>query len=1813
MVLLVNGVGRNADHAPISTISEWKSAQIAGDGLQRLYNLVANERTTNPNTRAWISIATDAQIESQWSQLQELGPDAKSLPLYGVPFAAKDNIDCQDFPTTAACPAFSAEPAIADAQVIANLKAAGAIVVGKTNLDQFATGLVGTRSPHGAVPNSFDPTRVSGGSSSGSAVVVARGTVPFSLGTDTAGSGRVPAGFNNIIGLKPTRGAFSARGVVPACRTLDCVSVFALTIEDAEAVLSAAEAYDYLDSYSRSRPPISPQIASKGFGRGGYGHTPSLAICAGPEWFGRKNQSVAYELALRKAEQLGWKLTSIDFKPLFEIAQLLYAGPWVAERYAAIKDFIETAPVHDMDPTVRGIIMRAQTLCAADVFESEYIRQDLTRQIQIALQDFDGLLVPTTPTFPTLEQVANKPVEENSVLGTYTNFVNFLDWSALSVPAGLRPDGLPFGITLISDCWQEPKLLEWARVWLAGEKRSLGATGVSHQEELSEKPLQKPNSILIAVVGAHLTGFPLNKDLLSRGAELSKTTTTSPNYRLFALNTVSGPRKPGLQRVSGGEGCEIEVEVWDMPHTGIGSFLGTISSPLGIGSIELKDGSWVQGFICEPLGLAGAVDITSFGGWRTYINPACQNGLPKVDGVSKPSVSIVLVANRGEIAVRIIKTLHKMGHQAVAIFSDIDADAAHVHDADVSLRLKGTSVSETYLNIPQIIELARSASADAIIPGYGFLSESAEFATAVEAEGMVWVGPTSLQMTELGLKHRARAIAAEAGVPTVPGSNWLLDSLDDALEEAKHIGFPLMLKSTAGGGGIGLSHCQDEESLRTTFESVQRQATMNFGNGGVFLERFVQNARHVEVQILGDGKGRVIAAGERDCSLQRRHQKVVEESPAIMVPSSIRENMKNSAIRLASSIMYRNVGTVEFIYDVDTQEYFFLEVNTRLQVEHPVTESVTGLDLVECMLNISTGTTDDLFGDSQTPIVTSGASIEVRLYAENPLQKFRPCTGCITNLELPSNLRVDTWVQVGTNVTSSYDPLLAKLISTGADRAEAVKALAIGLAGTRIEGVQTNLEYLRQIVSSPLFQSGQYTTKSLDSFQVIAKSLEIVQPGPLSTIQDFPGRTGSWSIGIPPSGPMDNYSFQIANKLVGNPKEAAGIECTLQGPTLKFHCDTIVAVTGGLASVKIDDEAVEMYRAIRIAAGQSLSIGTLETGYRVYVAILGGVQVPIVMGSRSTFELGKLGGFSGRKLQRGDIVEISNESIMDGFSKTVSAISLPSAGQSWNIRAVPGPHGAPDFFSTEGFETLFASEWKVHHNSNRSGIRLTGPQPEWGRQDGGKAGLHPSNVHDSPYSIGSVSFTGDEAVVLTCDGPSLGGFVVFCVIAACDMWKMGQVRPGDVIKFEPISAEAAIALEGQFEEAVENLAAIKDLEATATNGISNHLLVNGSVVIREIERDGQKIIVRQAGDRAMLLEFGTVKDFDLRQNFQIFAFCEQHRIQPIPGIEELTPGVYTLHVLYTNLLSPEAIVERLIAHVGSYAVPSSLPSRKLRLPLAFDDEVSRAAVERYTATIRADAPWLPSNVEFLEKLNGIEDISSLLYSSSFLVLGLGDVYMGSPMTIPLDPQHRLFGTKYNPSRTFTPRGAVGIGGQYMCIYATESPGGYQLVGRTVNIWDADLVPTEQKKQANGTAQALAASPLMFRLFDRISFYPISEQDLDAKLVDELVHTTDGVLDLVEYEAWLEKNKEDIAATANTRARAIANAPFLEELTKPYQPPTSTNGISMNGIDGTSDIEGERIKAMMPGRCYKCVAKEGDSIKEGDVLVSFARAFWEMKF
>ncbi|WAU77978.1 allophanate hydrolase [Acinetobacter sp. TR3] len=587
------------------TISEWQTAYSKNEiQLDTLKDLVAS---IDPQDNAWISIATVEQIEQQIQVINELSKEAESLekqfPLYGVPFAVKDNIDVAGFVTTAACKALTTV-AVQDAETVRLLKQAGAIVIGKTNLDQFATGLVGTRSPYGSVANTFNSEYISGGSSSGSASVVARGFVPFALGTDTAGSGRVPAAFNNIVGLKPTKGRFSNRGLLPACKTLDCISIFALTVADADLVANILEAYDPLDSYSRKHPKNVPAHFSSKL---------KFAIPEKLNFFGDEQSEKVFQQNVQLLESLNAEITKIDFADFEQLAAQLYQGSWVAERTAAVEDLLNSN-TEDFDPTVLEIIKNGEKYSAVDAYNAEYLKQDLARKIQQKLADFDALIVPTSPTIYTIAQLQQNPIEYNAHLGTYTNFTNLADLSALALPAGFRADHLPFGITLIAPAWHDAALVHFGKAWQNYLALKLGALDKTLPLN-SATPISQ-HHIRVAVVGAHLTGMPLNFQLTTRDAVHIETTTTSKNYALYALNGTVPP-KPGLARQQDGQ--SIIVELWDVPTARFGEFVAEIPTPLGMGNVELEDGRWVKGFICEPYGIDDAENISHFGGWRAYI------------------------------------------------------------------------------------------------------------------------------------------------------------------------------------------------------------------------------------------------------------------------------------------------------------------------------------------------------------------------------------------------------------------------------------------------------------------------------------------------------------------------------------------------------------------------------------------------------------------------------------------------------------------------------------------------------------------------------------------------------------------------------------------------------------------------------------------------------------------------------------------------------------------------------------------------------------------------------------------------------------------------------------------------------------------------------------------------------------------------------------------------------------------------------------------------------------------------------------------
>ncbi|MDB5467885.1 MAG: urea carboxylase, partial [Phenylobacterium sp.] len=854
--------------------------------------------------------------------------------------------------------------------------------------------------------------------------------------------------------------------------------------------------------------------------------------------------------------------------------------------------------------------------------------------------------------------------------------------------------------------------------------------------------------------------------------------------------------------------------------------------------------------------------------------------------------------------------------------------------------------AESYLDIDAILRAAAAVGADAIHPGYGFLSENAAFAEACAAAGVAFIGPTPDDLRTFGLKHTARRLAEEQGVPLAPGTGLLADAAA-ARAAADAIGYPVILKATAGGGGIGMRVCEDAAGVAEGFAAVARLAGANFAEGGVFLERYVRRARHIEVQVFGDGRGRVVALGERDCSLQRRNQKVVEETPAPGLSAGTRAALVDAAVRLASAVNYRSAGTVEFLYDSDRDDFFFLEVNTRLQVEHGVTEQVTGVDLVEWMIRGAAG--DFSFLDTWTG-QARGASIQARLYAEDPAQDFRPSSGVLTQVRFPDDARVDTWVGDGAEVSAYYDPLLAKLIVTAADRPTAVRALQDALASTRLEGLETNLAWLREMAASEAFVSGQVSTAALADVAYHPATVRVLSGGPSTTVQDYPGRLGYWDVGVPPSGPMDALGLRLGNRLLGNDEGAAGLEVTAQGPVLLFNCDAVLCLAGAALEATLEGEPVGTYAPFVVKAGQTLKLGRVRgPGLRSYLLVRGGIDVPVYLGSRSGFTLGGFGGHAGRALAAGDVLHLSpSADTVPG--PALDPQLLPAFDRSWSIRVLYGPHGAPDFFTDDDVEMIRTAEWRVHYNSNRTGVRLVGPKPQWARREGGEAGLHPSNIHDNAYAIGAVDFTGDLPIILGPDGPSLGGFVCPFVVIQADLWKVGQLAPGDVVRFEPVADDTAAALEAAQDEMIRELKAGPPPRIEAPEP---------SPVLGAAPAVGPRpqVVYRRQGDRYLLVEYGPIA-LDLELRLRVHALMLELQRLDLPGVIDITPGIRSLQVHYDSRTLPQrgllALLEEAEDRLGGLD-DFEIPSRVVRLPLSWKDPAIYQTIDKYMSAVRDDA------------------------------------------------------------------------------------------------------------------------------------------------------------------------------------------------------------------------------------------------------------------
>ncbi|MBX8471934.1 urea carboxylase [Pseudomonas sp. RIT778] len=1158
----------------------------------------------------------------------------------------------------------------------------------------------------------------------------------------------------------------------------------------------------------------------------------------------------------------------------------------------------------------------------------------------------------------------------------------------------------------------------------------------------------------------------------------------------------------------------------------------------------------------------------------------------------------VLIANRGAIACRILRTLRELHVEGVAVYSEADAASLHILQAEQAHSLGEGAAAGTYLAVDKILAIAKTTGATAIHPGYGFLSENAAFAEACANHGIAFIGPTPEQLRVFGLKHTARALAKQHGVPMLEGTE-LLDSLDAALIAGAQVGYPVMLKSTAGGGGIGMRVCRNASELSESFEAVKRLGQNNFSDAGVFIEKYIQRARHLEVQVFGDGQGAVIALGVRDCSVQRRNQKVLEETPAPNLPEGMADELCAAAIKLAKAVNYRSAGTVEFVFDSDAQRFYFLEVNTRLQVEHGVTEQVWGVDLVRWMIELAAGDLPPL-AELFAGLQPQGHAIQARLYAEDPGRDFQPSPGLLTAVDFPvadgRHLRIDTWVEAGCEIPPYFDPMIAKLISWAPTREQARADLHQALGDSLLYGVETNRDYLRQILLDTPFASCQPWTRCLEGLVYRANTFEVLSAGTQTSVQDYPGRLGYWAVGVPPSGPMDSRALRLGNRLLGNDEGLAALEITMSGPLLRFNCDAVVAVTGAPIALTLDGQPQAMNTALLIPAGSQLHLGNLPgAGARSYLCLRGGVQVPDYLGSKSTFTLGQFGGHGGRALRAGDVLHLAalNER---SAGQTLAAHHVSELPAVRRIRVIYGPHGAPEYFTENYIGTFFATQWEVHFNSSRTGVRLIGPKPEWVRADGGEAGLHPSNIHDNPYAIGAVDFTGDMPVILGPDGPSLGGFVCPVTVIEADLWQLGQLKAGDKVQFVPVDLKTARDLALKWDTCGSRLAsdgARPDIAPTSLQALV-------SPVVLDLSQGDTRLVARLSGDTHLLLEIGA-PELDLVLRFRAHALMQALQAKALHGVIDLTPGIRSLQVHYQPEQLPLADLLGIVAgewNAVCSATDLQVPSRIVHLPLSWDDPACQLAIEKYMTTVRKDAPWCPSNLEFIRRINdlpNLDEVQRTVFDASYLVMGLGDVYLGAPVATPLDPRHRLVTTKYNPARTWTAENSVGIGGAYMCVYGMEGPGGYQFVGRTLQMWN------RYREVA-----AFEGKPWLLRFFDQIRFYPVSADELlrirrDFPLGRFDLNIEQSQLNLGDYQGFLNREAESIHAF-RLQQQAAFNAERERWIASGQAHFDSEEAVPQSQEETPLASGQQSVDSHIAGNLWQVQVEVGSRVAAGDALV-----------
>ncbi|RAH79627.1 putative urea amidolyase [Aspergillus japonicus CBS 114.51] len=1132
----------------------------------------------------------------------------------------------------------------------------------------------------------------------------------------------------------------------------------------------------------------------------------------------------------------------------------------------------------------------------------------------------------------------------------------------------------------------------------------------------------------------------------------------------------------------------------------------------------------------------------------------------------------LLVANRGEIACRLLVAAKKLGIRTVAIYTESDSQSGHVGAADEAVLLTGDARA-AYLDGEQIIAIARSRDVQAIIPGYGFLSENAAFARAVAAAGLIFVGPSPEAIESFGLKHTARVLALDAGVPVVPGSPGLVYSEDAAVELAQQLGYPVMLKATAGGGGMGLIACTTQAELRQNFQSTRSRGESLFKNAGVFLERYYSDSHHIEVQVFGNGQGQAISIGERECSIQRRHQKVVEECPSPFVTQrfpELRAKLTEAAVALAESIQYGSAGTVEYLVDDESGDFFFLEMNTRLQVEHGVTEMCYNVDLVELMLQQADY---ELGGFGGIPaeelkvwqaqwLEPHGHAIEARVYAENPARNFAPSPGLLQEVtwhELPGT-RIDTWVRAGLTVSPDYDPLLAKIIYHAPTRSDAVIGMREVLAESVICGAPVNLDYLSAIVDDGRFCKGHTMTKFLDSLHYAPAAIDVISGGSYTLVEDYPGRPFV-SHGFGHAGPMDPIAFQAANILVGNPPTTEALEITLVGPELLFLGDAVVALCGPPIPATLDDQELAEWTRVRVRAGQRVKIGRLAAQCRVYLAVYGGfLNVSSWFDSKSTNPLVGVGGYQGRPLRAGDFLQIvSQDQLPEAQAVRMPRSLIPQYSNDWVIQVMPGPYET-GYLTPKAIEMCFSTTWTVSHNAARGGIRLIGPRPEYARGDGGDGGSHPSNVFEYGYPMGGLNWTGDEPVLFPVDCPDFGGFVCSLTVIRADFWKLGQLRAGDTVRFHRVDLDTALACRRRHERFLQSLVSCVEnnswddpiaFKDAALNSLA-YAASQDVVASLDATETQPKVTYRSGADDYLLVEYG---DGNLDLEMKCRSTALKRALESATGaistsrdqggqIYNLVACGSSLAVWYNGIkLARADLVHRLleIEHTLGDMRAVRFPIRRYQLPVTFQHHKLVEMVERYTTTQRSSAAYLPDSFAYVAEFNGMtpQELKNVLLAAENVVLAVGFI-MALPVAVPRDPRLRIRTPKMNPSRNYTPAGCFAYGGSSISIYQVDSPGGYMPLGMSLPTLDL-----------YGTNSVFQQQAWLIQDMDTISFFEVSEEEYDRILADLRARryqfqVEDGVFDMAEYRQLLKETEGEAEAIRQKQLVAAAQATAREK-------------------------------------------------------------------